>query len=61
MKAEIDFNPQDLWIGCFWRKHPKPNKIYLGGLRISLELWICLIPTLPIHLMFGKRVSKAQQ
>jgi len=54
MKVEIDFNPQDIWIGCYWRKTPDYKKIWVGKLLIKLELWICLIPMFPIHVMLGK-------
>ena len=34
----IEFKIQDFWIGAFWRKE---------GTRF--DLWICLLPTAPIH------------
>lgn len=36
-KIRIEFKPQDLWIGIYW-KWP--------------HVWICIIPMLPIHLWF---------
>lgn len=37
--ATIKFVPQDLWVGVFWRR-------YIS----TLEIYICLLPTLPIKL-----------
>lgn len=42
MKAQILFEPRDLWIGVFWDRRP-------GELRV----YVCLIPTLPLLLTFG--------
>lgn len=36
----IIFNPQDLWIGLYWKKHYGPR----------IDLWFILIPSLAIHL-----------
>lgn len=36
--VRIEFKPQDLWVGVFWKKN--------GPL---LDVWICLVPMLPIH------------
>jgi len=44
--VEIKFEPRDLWIGIFWDRRPDPQ----GILRI--EVWICPLPTLVIHLRF---------
>jgi hypothetical protein len=53
MRWTIEFKPQDLWIGCYWKKHPDCRRIWYGPFRVKMDLWICIIPTLPIHLMFG--------
>ena len=34
MKITLEYKKEDLWIGAFWRKS---------------NLWICIIPMLPIH------------
>ncbi len=57
MVIKFEFKPQDLWIGCYWVKHPEYKKIWYGTLRVKIDLWICLIPMLPIHLMLGKRTG----
>lgn len=44
-KVQLEFKPQDLWIGVFWKK---------GGERgfdeDHINVWICIIPMIPIHL-----------
>lgn len=44
MQIKIEFKPQDCWIGAFWKRHPE----WLGIWRY--DLWICVIPMLPIHI-----------
>ena len=39
----IHFEPRDLWIGVYWRRYKE------GGRRF-LELYICILPTLPLHI-----------
>ncbi len=36
------FVPQDLWVGAYWKKH-----------RGTFELWVCLLPCLPIYFHCG--------
>lgn len=38
----LEFKPQDLWIGLFWRNE-----------RGRLDIWICLLPCWPIHITIG--------
>lgn len=35
----VEFKPNDLWIGLFWDRQ-----------LLAFHMWICLLPTLPIHL-----------
>lgn len=39
LRISLEFKIEDLWIGAFWRRS-------LHG----LDVWICLIPCLPIHI-----------
>ncbi len=42
MKVRLEFKPQDLWVGIFWRRR--------GCKRfLETDVWICLFPMLPIH------------
>lgn len=36
--CRLEFKPQDLWIGAFWKT--------IGH---CFDLWICIIPCVPIH------------
>jgi hypothetical protein len=40
MRARIEFVPNDLWIGVYWRRRYHQTDIY-----------ICLIPCFPLHLI----------
>ena len=34
----LEFKLQDFWVGLFWKNTPE-----------RLDIWICLIPCLPLH------------
>jgi len=42
------FVPQDCWIGVYWKKDPYALAPNYG----RFDLWICLIPCLPIKITF---------
>ena len=48
MKIRLEFKLQDLWIGAFWRTTYRITDE--GEQPFSWDLWICLIPCLPIRL-----------
>ena len=37
-RAALEFKPRDLWVGAYWKR--------IGN---CIDLWICLLPCLPIH------------
>ncbi len=37
--VRLEFKPQDFWLGAYWDKE---------------NLWICLLPMLPIHFRWDK-------
>lgn len=41
-RANFEFKLQDLWVGIFWKK--------LGH---TVDVWICLIPCVPIHVWWS--------
>lgn len=62
----VEWKPQDCWVGVFWKplydhwsywpegtparrpSDPKyPNRRWV---RTNLDIWICLLPMVPIHL-----------
>lgn len=44
------FNNQDIWIGVYW----DTQDFYYMGAR-NLDLYICLLPMLPIHFKFYQK------
>jgi hypothetical protein len=42
----LEFKVQDLWIGAFWNNGRDDDLV---------DLWICVLPCLPIHLGWWKR------
>jgi hypothetical protein len=45
LKINLEFKLADMWIGIFWRTQENP----LDKRHIT-EIWICIIPCLPIHI-----------
>ncbi len=35
---QVEWKPQDCWIGLFWRRDGN-----------CLDVWLCLLPMLPLH------------
>lgn len=65
MQLRFEFKPEDLWVGAFWKRTVEPavpvtyydeNKklvVYdheLVWTRKRVDLWVCLVPCLPLHL-----------
>ncbi len=61
MKIRLELKPEDLWVGAFWRRTDlrgcsgvieysafDPNT--RRHLDVQYDLWVCLLPCLPIHL-----------
>jgi hypothetical protein len=48
-KIRLEFKIEDLWVGLFWKSKYQAAG---GGKweRSEYDLWICLIPCVPIHL-----------
>jgi hypothetical protein len=45
MKIRIEFKPQDAFIGAFWKTGSSKEDFWR-----TTDLWICIVPMLPIHL-----------
>lgn len=45
MNIRVKFEPRDLWIGVYW-------KTYNEGWSKMLNVYICILPMLPICLTF---------
>lgn len=37
--VRLEWKPQDLWIGVFWKKE-----------TLYVDVWVCVLPCLPIHI-----------
>ena len=52
-QVSLELKWEDLWVGAFWRRElvdvPSENHFWLSGLRYRYEVWVCLLPCLPIH------------
>ena len=48
--CRIEFKPQDLWIGVYWKKTYCQTDD--GKKLFSTDVWICIIPMFPLHLSF---------
>lgn len=44
MSVRLEFKLQDAWVGVFWKKSPT-----------ATDIWICLVPCVPIHLTLNRR------
>lgn len=53
MKATIRWVPQDMWIGLFWRAGKQ--QLENGHPRQQVDLWICLVPCVPLHLTWERK------
>ena len=42
------YEPRDMWFGFFWKKEGKFRN------EFSFEIYICIVPCLPIHVEFGR-------
>jgi hypothetical protein len=51
IKAKVEFDPRDLWLGLYWKR-----KLHLvAGLRtrVDLHVYLTLIPCFPIHFVLS--------
>jgi hypothetical protein len=47
--VRLEFKPQDLWVGVYWKTYPETMyKVY--------SIWVCLLPMVPLHLVFYQKV-----
>lgn len=57
IRARFEFKLADLWIGLFW-KRSYDERMQEGDGVVTfvaarrLDLWICLFPCLPLHLVW---------
>lgn len=51
--VKLEFKPQDLWIGLYWKR--TNCEIEHGSEPFVTDVWICLVPCLPIHVTYWHR------
>ncbi len=44
VSAQLEFKPQDFWIGAFWKT------TYPYYAKRMTDIWICILPMMPIHI-----------
>jgi len=44
--VRFEWTLADLWVGVFWRRE-----------RYSLDVWVCLLPCIPLHLQWTWKPS----
>ena len=49
MRITLEFKPRDMWIGVYWRKTLECAIDLEVEIKVT-DIWICIIPTLPIHI-----------
>jgi len=45
---------EDLWVGVFWKKTAVISRRRTGHAMIRLDIWICVIPCFPLHVVLRK-------
>lgn len=48
VKGRIEFVPQDIWIGVYWRKHMFTPRN--PSMPPHIDVYICLLPCFPLHM-----------
>jgi hypothetical protein len=52
VRIRLEFKREDLWIGAYWK-----TRAWIRGHDLVgnvVDLWICLIPCLPVHVSWVK-------
>lgn len=55
MRIRLEWEPRDLWVGAFWNLVPGKRNPITNRLETESHVYICLIPTLPIHVSWVNR------
>ena len=55
VRLALEWKPADLWVGLYWRREGQ------HGPRGTYDVWLCLVPTLPVHLTWRRGMQQEQQ
>ena len=74
MKARIEFEPRNLWVGVYWRRircrwicDDDQSKVYNALLLPRevqrLHVYLCLVPCFPLHIVceWGERLLTEEE
>jgi len=56
LNVRIERKIQDAWVGVFWKKEIHPRLFEKNVSDRRLDIWICLIPCVPIHVIYTKEI-----
>lgn len=53
--VRFEFKLQDMWVGTYWKR---VNCSTDDGIKpFTTDIWICILPCLPIHITIWHRVN----
>lgn len=62
MEIHLERKKEDCWIGVYWHtQYSDSDSLYNNAecfKRQHRDIWICIIPMLPIHIIISKLVRK---
>jgi hypothetical protein len=53
--ARLEWKLEDVWVGAFWRRTYCTTDA--GKKALATEIWICLLPCIPLHVTIWHRVE----
>jgi len=56
-RLAIEFKPEDLWLGLFWKWKYK----YYYYNYVQSDIWICLLPCLPLRITIRHNTSQLKE
>ena len=62
MHISLKFKPQDVWVGAYWEnRHQGGCDFHDLPEQRTLDVWVCLIPMLPVKLHFGPDAGRKRE
>lgn len=55
LKAQLQWEPRDLWIGLFWRVNREMAPPFY-----TLHIYLCLVPLIPLHVTILRRTRQSE-
>jgi len=56
MKIKFEFKIRDMWIGIYWT-YGTIVLVYERKSYVQYDIWLCLVPCFPIHLIINGKVK----